>query len=63
MNIIESNIANLPTKHGKFKIKAYKQNNQEHLAVMSENFEKFRCCKFENSLRMPLQEMFWKYKM
>ena len=39
MNIIESNIANLPTKHGKFKIKAYKQNNQEHLAVMSENFE------------------------
>ena len=39
MNIIESNIANLPTKHGKFKIKAYKQGYQEHLAIMSENFE------------------------
>ena len=38
MNIIESNIANLPTKHGNFKIKAYKQNNQEHLALMSEDF-------------------------
>ncbi len=24
MNIIESNIANLPTKHGNFRIKAYK---------------------------------------
>ena len=39
MNIIQSNIANLPTKHGKFKIKAYKDGNQEHLAIMSENFE------------------------
>ncbi|MAC82591.1 MAG: GTP cyclohydrolase II [Arcobacter sp.] len=39
MNIIQSNIANLPTKHGKFRIKAYKQDNQEHLAIMSENFE------------------------
>ena len=38
MNIIESNIANLPTKHGNFKIKAYKQNNQEHLVLMSEDF-------------------------
>ena len=38
MNIIESNIANLPTKYGKFKIKAYKDANQEHLAIMSENF-------------------------
>ncbi|QKF73429.1 GTP cyclohydrolase II [Aliarcobacter faecis] len=38
MNIIESNIANLPTKHGNFKIKAYKQKNQEHLVLMSENF-------------------------
>ncbi len=40
MNIEKSNIANLPTKYGKFKIRAYKQNNQEHLAIMSENFEK-----------------------
>lgn len=39
MNIIQSNIANLPTKHGKFRIKAYKDNNQEHLAIMSEDFE------------------------
>ena len=39
MNIIQSNIANLPTKYGKFKIKAYKDANQEHLAIMSENFE------------------------
>ncbi|RXJ76102.1 GTP cyclohydrolase II [Arcobacter sp. F155] len=39
MNIEKSNIANLPTKYGKFKIRAYKQNNQEHLAIMSENFE------------------------
>ena len=39
MNIIQSNIANLPTKYGKFKIKAYKDGNQEHLAIMSEDFE------------------------
>lgn len=39
MNIEKSNIANLPTKYGKFKIRAYKQNNQEHLAIMSENFK------------------------
>ena len=40
MNIEKSNIANLPTKYGKFKIRAYKQDNQEHLAIMSEDFEK-----------------------
>lgn len=39
MNIIQSNIANLPTKYGKFKIKAYKDEHQEHLAIMSENFQ------------------------
>lgn len=39
MNIEKSNIAKLPTKYGKFKIKAYKQNNQEHLAIMSEDFQ------------------------
>ncbi len=38
MNIIKSNLANLPTKHGNFKIKAYKQDNQEHLVLLSENF-------------------------
>lgn len=38
MKIIKSNIAKLPSKHGKFFIKAYKQDNQEHLAIMSENF-------------------------
>ena len=39
MNIIQSNIANLPTKYGKFKIKAYKDAHQEHLAIMSQDFE------------------------
>ncbi|MEZ4694271.1 MAG: GTP cyclohydrolase II [Aliarcobacter sp.] len=39
MNIIQSNIANLPTKYGKFKIKAYKDGHQEHLAIMSQDFE------------------------
>lgn len=39
MNIIQSNIANLPTKYGKFKIKAYKDGSQEHLAIMSQDFE------------------------
>lgn len=39
MNIEQSNCANLPTKYGKFKIKAYKDGTQEHLAIMSENFD------------------------
>ncbi|MGJ0298908.1 GTP cyclohydrolase II [Aliarcobacter cryaerophilus] len=39
MNIIESNIANLPTKYGNFRIKAYKDDNQEHLAIMSLDFK------------------------
>ncbi len=42
MNIEKSNIANLPTKYGKFRIRAYKQNNQEHLAIMSENFNEIK---------------------
>ncbi|MFT7823613.1 MAG: GTP cyclohydrolase II [Sulfurimonas sp.] len=33
-----SNEANLPTKYGKFKIKAYKDGCQEHLAIMSLDF-------------------------
>jgi GTP cyclohydrolase II len=40
MKITQSNVAILPTKYGTFKIKAYKQNHQEHLAIMSEDFEK-----------------------
>ncbi len=39
MNIEQSNIASLPTKYGKFKIKAYKEGHQEHLAIMSLDFE------------------------
>lgn len=42
MNIEKSNIANLPTKYGKFKIRAYKQGNQEHLAIMSEEFKEIK---------------------
>lgn len=38
-NIIQSKIANLPTKHGTFDIKAYKDGCQEHLAIMSKNFK------------------------
>jgi GTP cyclohydrolase II len=40
--IIKSDIANLPTIHGKFKVKAYKDGDQEHLAIMSENFSKIK---------------------
>ncbi len=38
MNIKKSNCAKLPTKYGNFIIKAYKEDTQEHLAIMSENF-------------------------
>ena len=37
--IEQSNIATLPTRYGTFKIKAYKDGDQEHLAIMSENFQ------------------------
>ena len=37
-DIIKSEVANLPTRYGKFKVKAYKDECQEHLAIMSENF-------------------------
>lgn len=40
MNIEKSSFASLPTKFGTFKIKAYKENNQEHLAIMSQDFER-----------------------
>jgi len=36
--IIKSENANLPTAFGNFKVKAYKDGCQEHLAIMSENF-------------------------
>ncbi len=39
MNITKSQKANLPTIHGNFKTIAYKENEQEHLIIMSENFE------------------------
>lgn len=42
MNIIESNIAKLPTKYGNFKIKAYKDGIQEHIAVMSKDFQNIK---------------------
>jgi GTP cyclohydrolase II len=39
MGIEKSNIANLPTKHGIFKIRAYKDKTQEHLLIMSPNLQ------------------------
>ncbi|MBD3806958.1 GTP cyclohydrolase II [Sulfuricurvum sp.] len=35
----KSSIANMPSKYGQFKIRAYKEGNQEHLAIFTENFE------------------------
>lgn len=35
----KSSIANLPTKYGHFKVRAYKEGSQEHLVVFTENFE------------------------
>jgi GTP cyclohydrolase II len=35
----KSAIANLPSKYGQFKIRAYKEAHQEHLAIFTENFE------------------------
>ena len=32
-----SNIANLPTKYGHFKIQSFKENEKEHLAIFTEN--------------------------
>ena len=36
----KSEIANLPTKYGHFKVRAYKEGVQEHLAIFTDNFEK-----------------------
>lgn len=38
MKIKKSTEAKLPTKYGKFTIKAYTHNSQEHMVLMSENF-------------------------
>lgn len=35
----KSNFANLPSKHGKFRIRAYKQGIQEHLLILSKDFD------------------------
>lgn len=37
-----SEVANLPSKYGDFDIKAYKENNQEHLAIMSKDFKSLK---------------------
>lgn len=37
VNIEISKVANLPTKFGNFKIKAYKENDKEHLVIFSSN--------------------------
>ena len=37
--IEKSTFANLPTKHGKFRIKVYKQGTQEHMVLLSDDFE------------------------
>ncbi len=36
--IVQSNVAKLPTRHGTFQIKAYRDKHQEHLAIMSQDF-------------------------
>lgn len=39
MNISISEIANLPTKFGNFKIQSFKQNDKEHLAIYHKPFK------------------------
>lgn len=38
--IVQSSVAKLPTRYGTFNIQAYKDGNQEHLAIMSQDFSK-----------------------
>jgi len=40
MNITISEVANLPSKFGNFKVKAFKQGNKEHLVIYAHNIEK-----------------------
>ena len=35
-----SNIANLPTKYGEFKIQSFKENNKEHLVIFTKHLPK-----------------------
>lgn len=37
MNLEISEVANLPTKHGTFKIQTFKEHHKEHLAIYTEN--------------------------
>lgn len=39
MNITISEVANLPSKFGNFKVKAFKQGNKEHLVIYTQNIE------------------------
>ena len=39
MNIEISQIANLPSKFGKFKVKAFKEGEKEHLVIYKENLD------------------------
>jgi GTP cyclohydrolase II len=39
MNIEISNIANLPSRFGDFKVKAFKEGEKEHLVIYKENLE------------------------
>lgn len=39
MNIKISEVANLPTKFGDFKAKAFKEGNKEHLVIFKENLD------------------------
>ena len=38
VEIVQSDVAKLPTRYGTFQIKAYKDGAQEHLAIMSQDF-------------------------
>ena len=39
MNITISQVANLPSKFGDFKVKAFKEGNKEHLVIYKENLD------------------------
>ena len=40
MNIEISDVANLPSKFGDFKVKAFKEGNKEHLVIYTESLDK-----------------------
>jgi len=40
MNITISEVANLPSKFGKFNVKAFKEGEKEHLVIYAKNLEK-----------------------